>query len=54
MPKNSLKRDEFLVKVTKMKNELYNGSYSARNAEWHEGAHHTLNKVMDMLDEYRY
>jgi len=54
MPRNELKRDEFLVRVLKLKDQLYNGTYSRKNGDWHEGAHHSLNKVLDMLDEYRY
>lgn len=54
MPKNELKRDEFLVRVMKLKNNLFDGSYSHKNGNWHDGAHHSLNKVIDMLDEYRY
>ena len=54
MPRNELKRDEFLVRVLKLKDQLYNGTYYHKDGEWHEGAHHSLNKVLDMLDEYRY
>lgn len=54
MPRNGMKRDEFLVRVLKLKDQLYNGTYSHKGGDWHEGAHHSLNKVIDMLDEYRY
>ena len=54
MPRNELKRDEFLVRVLKLKNQLYDGTYYHKNGERHEGAHHSLNKVLHMLDEYRY
>ena len=51
MPKNELKKDELKVKIIKLKHEL--------NCEEHlEGidylAHKYLNRVLDLLDEYRY
>ena len=49
MPLNELKRDELLVRVLKLKDQLYNGTYSRKNGNWHEGAHHSLNKVLDIL-----
>jgi len=49
--KNKLKKDEFKVRVLKLKDELYREGYS-------EGVSHLadkyLNKVLDMIDEYRY
>ena len=53
MPRNELNRDEFEVRVLKLKNQLYDGSYSARGPEWHDGAHHALNEVLNALQEYR-
>jgi hypothetical protein len=47
-------REEVEVRVLKMKNELYNGSWSAKGADWHDGAHTMLNRVLDMIGEYRY
>ena len=35
-----------------MKNELYNGNYHDKNGDWHDGAHHMLNRILDMLNEY--
>ena len=53
MPRNELSKDEFEVRVLKLKNKLYNGSYSARSQEWRDGAHHALQEVLNALQEYR-
>jgi len=51
MPKNQINKDELKVRVLKLKNELYQEGYS-------EGVSHLankyLNKVIDIIDEYRY
>ena len=51
MPKNQINKDELKVRVLKLKNELYQEGYS-------EGVSHLankyLNKVLDIIDEYRY
>ena len=51
MPKNELSKDEFKVRVRKLKNELNHEKHS-------EGitylAHKYLDNVLDMIDEYRY
>ena len=54
MPKNGLRKDEINCRVLKLKKELYDGSWSTRNHEWHEGAHTMLNRVLDILEEYRF
>jgi len=51
MPKNSLNRDEIKCRVLKLKNELYNESEPVM---YKELAHKYLNRVLDILDEYRY
>lgn len=53
MPRNELNRDEFVVRVLKLKSHLYEGSYSFRSPEWRDGAHHALNEVLNALQEYR-
>ena len=53
MPRNEMRKDEFEFRVLKLKNQLYDGSYSARNHDWHEGAHHSLNEILNILQEYR-
>ena len=51
MSKNQLTKDEFRVRVLKLKNQLKQEGYS-------EGIYHLadkyLNKVLDIIDEYRY
>ncbi|AOV60343.1 hypothetical protein N161109_197 [Synechococcus phage S-CAM9] len=49
-----MKKDELNVRVLKLKKMLYDGTYHEANADWHDGAHHMLNKVLDVLDEYRF
>ena len=52
MPRNQLTRDEFKVRVEKLKNELYFEEY--RYGDVARGlAHKYLNKVLDVFDEYR-
>jgi len=51
MPKNELNKEEFKVRVLKLKHELERERHS-------EGikflAHKYLNKVLETIDEYRY
>lgn len=54
MPRNMIiRKDELEVRILKMKNELYDGSWYSKNADYHDGAQHMLNRVLDMLGEYR-
>ena len=53
MPKNSVTKEEFTTRVLKLKTALYDGSWSAKNQDWHEGANAALNGVLDILEEYR-
>ena len=52
MSKNQIKKDEFKVRVLKLKAQLED------DPTWHfnpkDFAHKYLNKVLDMIDEYRY
>lgn len=54
MPRNFMTKDEVKVRVLKLKNELYNGTNHDKNGDWHQGAHTALNRVLDILEEYRY
>ena len=54
MPKNQIDKKEINLRVLKLKDSLYNDTYLGANGEWHNGAHHMLNKVLDILQEYRY
>ena len=53
MPRNYVTKKDVEVRVLKLKNQLYDGSWSGRNAQWHDGAHEMLNKVLEILQEYR-
>ncbi len=53
MPRNMITKDEIEVRILKLKNELYDGSWTARDADWHDGAHTMLNRVLNILQEYR-
>jgi len=53
MSKNNVTKDELLCRVLKLKNELYNGLNYGKGGEWHNGAHDALNRVLDILQEYR-
>ena len=53
MPRNVMTKDELKCRVLKLKNELYDGMQQDRNGDWHDGAHHSLNRVLDILQEYR-
>jgi len=52
MPRSRMSKVDILARVYKMKNELYNGTYYNQSGEWHDGAHDTLNRVLEMLKEY--
>ena len=53
MPRNNMSKDEIKCRVLKLKDELYNGLQFGKSGEWHDGAHDALNKVLDILQEYR-
>jgi len=53
MPRNSMTKKDIEVRVLKLKNQLYDGSWSHKNGDWHDGAHEALNRVLDILQEYR-
>ena len=52
MSKNNFNKDEFRVRVLKLKNELYH------DLNWYSNpknlADKYLNKVLEIIDEYRY
>jgi hypothetical protein len=52
MARGRMSKVDILARVYKMKEELYNGTHSAKGKEWHDGAHDALNKVLNTLDEY--
>ena len=53
MPKNKLEKEEFKVKVLKLKNQIENEGPDVWQGDKNL-ANKYLNKVLDLLDEYRY
>jgi hypothetical protein len=54
MPRNGMTRKEMECRVLKLKHMLYNGNYQHKNGDFHDGAHEMLNKVLNIIEEYRY
>jgi len=52
MPRGRLDKVDILAKVYKLKTELYNGKHSDRPGQWHDGAHSSLNEVLNIINEY--
>ena len=50
VPRNMLTKDEIKVRVLKLKNELFQ---EQEPVMYKDLAHKYLNKVLDILDEYR-
>jgi hypothetical protein len=53
MPRGQVTKAELLARIFKYKTSLFEEPFGSKNLEWHEGAHDSLNKVLDMLAEYR-
>jgi len=54
MPRNSLTKDEIKCRVLKLKHDLNNFNHPDKTGDWHRGAHYELDRVLDILDEYRF
>lgn len=52
MPSGKVTKIDIQSRIYKIKQELYNGTHYAKNADWHDGAHDSLNRILDLLDEY--
>ena len=46
-------KTDMLARIYKLKTSLYDGEHSEKSGDWHDGAHDALNKVLDVLQEYR-
>jgi hypothetical protein len=44
---------DILSRVYKLKTALYNGQHHDKSGDWHDGAQESLNKILDILNEYR-
>jgi hypothetical protein len=53
MSKNQVKKEELKMKVLKLKDEVYNEPPTVWQKE-KDLAHKYLNKMLDILEEYRY
>ena len=53
MPRGQLTKGELQARLYKIKTALYDGTFKHKSSDWHDGAHDSLNKVLDMLAEYR-
>lgn len=52
MSTGSVSKTDLLARVYKLKTELYDGSRQDKNSDWHDGAHHAYNQILDILNEY--
>ena len=53
MPRGSLHKIDMLAKVYKLKTELYKkDTNSGMTGQWYDGAHDSLDKVLDIINEY--
>lgn len=53
MPRGHLHKTDMLAKVYKLKTELYDKQYnSGMTGQWYDGAHDSLDKILDILNEY--
>ena len=47
-------KKDLLARIYNHKKNLYNGYYEEKSEEWSEGAHHMLNKMLELAQEYGY
>ena len=52
MPRGRMQKVDIDARVLKLKTELYEGKYDGASEEWLNGAHYSLNLVLDILQEY--
>lgn len=50
MPRGKLDKPDILSRVYKLKTSLYDEKNKSK--DWYEGAHDSLNKILDILNEY--
>jgi len=53
MPRGQLTKIDLESRIYKLKTALYNGQHGDKGGDWHDGHHDALNKVLDILQEYR-
>lgn len=52
MPRGRLSKTDVLAEIYKLKTNLYDGTYHDKSEDWHDGAHHAYNTILDLLNEY--
>ena len=53
MPRGRLLKVDMLAKVYKLKTELYDKKNNTNmTGQWYDGAHDSLDKVLDIINEY--
>lgn len=53
MPRGQLTKIDLESRIYKLKTALYNGQHGSKSGDWHDGHHAAINKVLDILQEYR-
>ena len=53
MPRGQLSKIDIESRIYKLKTALFEGEHSDKSGDWHDGHHDALNKVLDILQEYR-
>ena len=52
MPRGRMQKIDIEPRVLKLKTELHDGKYDGASDDWLDGAHYSLNRVLDILQEY--
>ena len=53
MPRGRLHKTDMLAKVYKLKTELYDKeNNTGMTGQWYDGAHDSLDKILDIINEY--
>jgi hypothetical protein len=52
MSTGNVTKVDLLARVYKLKTSLYGEEHQDKTGQWHDGAHDSLNKVLDFLNEF--
>jgi hypothetical protein len=52
MPRGNMRKVDIEPKILKLKTEIYEGRYNGASEDWLNGAHYSLNLVLNILQEY--
>lgn len=52
MPRGRMLKVDIESRVYKLKTEIYDGKYDGASEDWLNGAHYSLNKILEILQEY--